>query len=258
MIVLLEATLWCGALLMVAVPLDIAQAAQSEDWRYQCDSAVGPDPSATATAPSASTAAPEDVTLRTPPATNPYASLTAPPGANLSDWERACISAMPSAPYQMPALRTPNSGVAVACAGALAVEQVGVRVVVGAGGLDGPSGDAFGPPVLTRYVTYLADLATSTGQCAPAALPPATQHTACSPLLPETIAGQGVCGQRVDIAAASAGDLVFWDYQDSRPNRVGIALGAGEIVTADLSAGRFVRQQIPHDADVRVKRVLGR
>ncbi|WP_280442712.1 hypothetical protein [Nocardia brasiliensis] len=76
-------------------------------------------------------------------------------------------------------------------------------------------------------------------------------------LLPNDLAGQGACGQRVEPSAASAGDLVFWNYRDFAPTRVGIALDSTEIVIADSGAGRYVRQPMPTSDDVRVKRVLG-
>ncbi|MEV6427500.1 hypothetical protein [Nocardia sp. NPDC051463] len=66
---------------------------------------------------------------------------------------------------------------------------------------------------------------------------------------------QGLCGQRVDLVAISSGDLIFWDYRNSAPTRVGIATDSTQLVTVDPS-GRVIHSAIPTANDVRVKRVL--
>jgi hypothetical protein len=227
----------------------------SDDVRYQCDSAIGPDRSASETA----TPAAEPIEVSVPPSENPYASLE--PDDGDSAWERACFGALKDAPYQVPPVRAGNTGVAAECAARLALGQVGRQA---------------DQALLVKFVVYHA----STENCEllpPVAdavdadvarnvddLPPASTcpDVGAVLLLPDTVAAQGVCGQRVDLAvsagvtAVSAGDLAFWDHRDNAPTRVGVAVGPTELVTVDQTTGLVVRQPIPVGDDVRVKRVL--
>lgn len=261
------AALLIGTIVLLSVVLGTTESTIARDLHHQCDSAVGPDPALSVSPTSVRRTPTTRETLTSPPPTNPYASLTARAGdPRLSQWQRDCLDAVPSAPYQLPALWNSTSGPGVECARQLATAQVGSRVVDGAGGLDGPDGDAFDPAIMTRYVTYLAELAAGTGACAQSAAPPTVRRSACAPLLPAAIAEQGVCGQRVEPSAASPGDLVFWDYRNvlpyangnrRAPTRVGIIVAVDEIVTADLVTGRFIRKPFPDAGDARVKRVIG-
>ncbi|MFQ6327798.1 hypothetical protein ACLMAL_16890 [Nocardia sp. CWNU-33] len=217
------------------------------------------------------------------PTTNPYAELTiAPDDTNASAWQRACVSAMKSAPYQLEPLLTGNDGMAAECARELALGGLSASSVVGGAGSDGSTGP-IDSAAMTRSLIYQASAAALTGRCersvglasapsapvAPLAGGGAVQSTgaaveACGrPItgtvvtLPNALAEQGVCGQRVDLSAVSAGDLIFWDYRDSAPTHVGVATGGTQLVTIDPISGRFVQQSMPTANDVRAKRVLG-
>ncbi len=255
-----------------------ATSAIASDLNYQCDSAVGPDPSQTAT-PSRATTAARPTAKSAPsggvtstPTTNPYAELTiAPDDTNASDWHRACATAMKYAPRQDPALLNVNAGIGVECARELALAQLT------ASGVRNDSGSRAGATEFTRSVIYQASAAQTTGRCAttegavaqPSAVDGADQSSgparrACGQLgeasvvvLPNTIAAQAACGQRVDPVAVSAGDLVFWNFRNNAPTQVGIAVGETRLVTTDAATGEFVELTIPSTNDVRVKRVLG-
>ncbi|MFC9897814.1 hypothetical protein ACFVMC_29345 [Nocardia sp. NPDC127579] len=235
--------------------------AVTQDLHEQCDSAVGPDPSATmTTGPNASPRTSAERPL-TAPTANPYAELTiAPDDTDVSDWYRACAAAMKSAPYQHPSLLVINGGATALCARDLAQASVGSGTGAAA--------------TLSRYVIYRASAVAMTGRCEGATaggtsasegatIPVVAPETAGScaltepVLLPKTVAGQGICGQRVDLSAVSAGDLVFWDYRDHAPTRVGVALGSGQIVSSDPTTDRITQEAMPTGSDVRVKRVLG-
>lgn len=255
----------------------------SADMHYQCDSAVGPDPSQTETATPRATAASSSgagAAPSTAPTVNPYAELTvAPDDTTASDWQRACASAIHTAPYQLPPLQTTMSGLLGDCARELAINHA---LKASAGSSDGAPSGPSSAAGLTRDVIYQASAAAVTGHCDPTAQPPDTESVAppargASPqpgsaavacgqsssigkaviVLPKTIAAQAACGQRVDPAAVSAGDLVFWDYRNNAPTRTGIALGATQVMTYDPYSGRFVEQSMPTGRDVRIKRVLG-
>jgi hypothetical protein len=259
-----------------------ATSAIASDLHYQCDSAVGPDSSQTVTATRASTAArPTALSapaagVTTAPTTNPYAQLTvAPDDTNVSDWQRACATAMKDAPYQDPPLLSGNSGIGAECARRLALAQAGAS----SNGGQGRAGGSADAAEFTRSVIYQASAAQSSGRCevtaAPVALPPsvdvvqqpsgATRRPcgqsdssgATVVVLPNTVAAQGACGQRVDLSAVSGGDLVFWNYRKNAPTEVGIAISGTMLVTLDSVNRGFVEQAIPSTADVRVKRVLG-
>ncbi|NEW40684.1 hypothetical protein GV794_01400 [Nocardia cyriacigeorgica] len=223
------------------------------------------------------------------PTTNPLVSITiAPDNTEISDYHRACMSAISSMapPLQIPALRRPNTGFAVECARELAYAQVGRRADV----------SSSAPVEIVRDVMYEASAAASTGSClvpvsgatdgstdpaVPQASSGYTEPTgSCAQTtrqavvyLPNTIAGQGMCGQRVRLDAVSPGDLVFWDYRDNAPTRVGIAVehtvvvatdpdtgefaaGQTRVVAADPATGEFAVLDVPSDSDARAKRVL--
>ncbi|WP_280482249.1 hypothetical protein [Nocardia cyriacigeorgica] len=280
--------------LVVAAFSGISESASSQFVNCQCDSAIGSDPSATT--------APTTVPGSTPcdsdeewdpsevPTTNPLVSMTvAPDDTEISDYHRACLSAIASAsaPLQTPASRKINTGLAVDCARELSYAKVDRR----ADGANSATAE------MIRDVIYEASVAAvSTGGCrrpaggesdgtTNAAAPPVgSGHTAptssCSSTtersvvhLPNTIAGQGLCGQRVRLDAVSPGDLIFWDYRDNAPARVGIAVeytqvvatdpdtgeftaGYVRVVTADPGTGLFALVDIPSDSDARAKRVL--
>jgi hypothetical protein len=172
---------------------------------------------------------------------------------------------MATAPFQVPPLQTAASGAAVDC-----IRQVALAF------LGSSSADAAG---LTQDAIGQASQVDSTGRCqvpaAPYAMndssasvalatPPAVpavaaacpQSGSAAVLLPGTLAAQGLCGQRVATTAISPGDLVFWNYSNNAPTRVGVAVSASDIITSDPSTGRVVEQALPSGKDVRVKRVL--
>ncbi|MGY4098668.1 hypothetical protein ACW2Q0_03760 [Nocardia sp. R16R-3T] len=294
--VLLAVVGGCGSMLAVVVlSVGGVTSPAAADLNYQCDSAVGPDPASTATLVPSTTAAASAGSrtggadsARSPavPTTNPYAELTiAPDDTDASEWQRACVSALKSAPYQAPPLQTANTGFVAECAQKLALAQLGPP--------SGTTGDSSGGVVadlaeMGRSVIYQASAASATGRCdlpngaaaingAPASSQTgdagqtsATTRKPCGQLsaatgnvvsglvvLPNNIAGQASCGQRVDPSAVSAGDLVFWNYRNNAPMRSGIAVGATQIVTVDPASGRTVQETMPTGRDVRVKRVLG-
>jgi cell wall-associated NlpC family hydrolase len=255
-----------------------ATSAIASDLHYQCDSAVGPDPSQAMTPSRASTAARPTVrstpvsAVTATPTTNPYAELTiAPDDTSASDWQRACVTAMRDAPRQDPPLLTGNWGIGAECARELALAQLT------ASGARTGSGGRGNAAEFTRSVIYQASAALTTGRCATtegtaaqqsaaggAGQPSGSTRRACGQIgeasvvvLPNTIAAQGACGQRVDPSAVSAGDLVFWNYRNNAPTQVGIAVSDIRLVTTDATTGEFVELAIPSANDVRVKRVLG-
>ncbi|MEV6137042.1 hypothetical protein AB0L63_13490 [Nocardia sp. NPDC051990] len=256
----------------------------SADLHYQCDSAVGPDPSQTETATPRAAAASGSgagAAPSTAPTVNPYAELTvAPDDRTASDWQRACASAIRTAPYQLPPLQTTMSGLLGDCARELAINHA---LKASAGSADGAPSGPSSAAGLMRDVIYQASAAAVTGHCDPMTQPPDNTEPVTPPargtsgqpgsaavacgqsssigkaviVLPKTVAAQAACGQRVDPAAVSAGDLVFWDYRSNAPTRTGIALGATQVMTYDAYSGRFVEQSMPTGRDVRIKRVLG-
>lgn len=274
---------------VVAAFTGISTSSGERFFNCQCDSAIGPDTSVTTTSTPNSTVCdsedewdPSDV-----PTTNPYASMTvAPDDTEASQYHRDCLSAMESAPLQTPASRKPNTGFAVECARRLALAQVGTFAYE----------SESAPAQMTRDVLYEASAASSTGHCSlPAGgggpgregtTPPTAHYDSTVPTgscahstdqkivdLPNTIAEQGLCGQRVHLDAVSPGDLIFWDYRDHAPTRVGIAVewtcaaadpvaaectavARPRVVAADPSTGRFEVLDLPVDGDARAKRVL--
>ncbi|MFE3445386.1 hypothetical protein ACFXNW_20350 [Nocardia sp. NPDC059180] len=277
---------------VVAAFTGVSTSSGEQFFNCQCDSAIGPDPSVTTTSTPGSTPCdsegewdPSGV-----PTTNPYAKLTiAPEDTEISDYRRECLAAMTgtaSPPLQTPAARKSNAGFAVECARELAVARVGQ-----------PSGGSNSAQAeMTREVVYEASVALSTGRCVlPAGgdvsggdgvVAPTVQSGYTLPTgscaqttdqtvvdLPNTIAGQGLCGQRVRLDAVSPGDLIFWDYTDHAPTRVGIAVDwtcatvdpdtgkctavrPPRVVAADPATGQFAVLELPSDGDARAKRVL--
>lgn len=267
---------------MIATFAGNTSTSAAADLHYQCDSAVGPDPAFATVTSSATTSrrAADIIPESAAPTTNPYAEWTIAPDDNdATDWQRSCASAMRSASWQLPPLQTVNTGLAVECARqfALAVARQPSTLEPGRNGSQGTVDAA----TLTKEVIDAASGAAMTGQCLQAAsvgtagsssgvTMPRTESTqvACgrpsssttttrsSVVLPSSVAAQGVCGQRVDTTAISAGDLVFWDYRSNAPTRVGIAVDATQIVTVDPDSGQVVERVLPTGSDVRVKRVL--
>ncbi|MBF6339855.1 hypothetical protein IU450_28770 [Nocardia abscessus] len=264
-------------MMVLLVVIGGATSAIASDLHYQCDSAVGPDPSQTVT-PSRATTAARPTAKSAPaggvtstPTTNPYAELTiAPDDTNASEWDRACATAMKYAPRQDPALLYVNGGIGVECARELALARLA------ASGAGNDSGSRAGATEFTRSVIYQASAAQTTGRCTtteavaqPSAVdgagrPSGPARRACGQLgeasvvvLPNTIAAQAACGQRVDPVAVSAGDLVFWNFRNNAPTQVGIAVSDTRLVTTDAATGEFIELTIPSTNDVRVKRVLG-
>ncbi|MQY23646.1 NlpC/P60 family protein [Nocardia macrotermitis] len=263
-------------LLWLALMAGSAASASSADLYYQCDSAIGPDPSATETVvpTTAGSATQDTLPSSVVPTTNPYASLTiAPDETDVSGWQRACVSAMPSAPYQLPPLSTVNYGPSVACARQLALAAT--QQVPESG--TGSAAESFAQSA--QSLIYLASNASGTGGCAAgtagmsarSSSPGTSASTvtstggSCNTLtdaaslqvaLPNTIAAQSRCGQRVDRNAVSPGDLVFWGYRDYAPTRMGIAVDGSRMVTSEPGSGQVVQEAIPTSSDVRVKRVL--
>lgn len=241
----------------------------ASDLRYQCDSAVGPDPfasQAVATPPARSARDPEGSVAA--PTTNPYTEMTV--GNDSSSWERACAAALREAPYQEAPVRGVAAGVAATCARQLALTTVSplpdTTDSVQPGESNAPRRPAAGPVDLVRYVIYHAAASVGSGQCdvtgsgdvgVAAEWPDGRcTTTATVALLPKTLARQAACGQRVNPDTISAGDVVFWDFRDHAPTRAGIAIGPSDLVTTGGEGGRMVVRPIPSGADVRVKRVL--
>ncbi|MBF6415260.1 NlpC/P60 family protein [Nocardia cyriacigeorgica] len=278
--------------IVVAAFSGVSNSSGEQFFNCQCDSAIGPDPSATTTTTAGSTPCdsdeewePSDV-----PSTNPLVSMTVAPGeTEISDYHRTCMSAIASGapPLQTPALRNANTGFAVDCARELAYAQVGNRTR----GSDAAQGEVI------RDLVYAASVAVPTGRCiAPAdgtvsgstgSASPSVQSGYTTPTgscaqtadqqtavyLPNTVAGQALCGQRVRLGAVSPGDLVFWDYRDNAPTRAGIAVehtrvtatdsdtgefvaGVMRVVAVDPATGEFTLLDVPSDSDARAKRVL--
>lgn len=267
----------CGVLMVAFSGVDTAVAA---DMNYQCDTAIGPDSSVTVTATAAATGG----SVAIPPTANPYASLPDDGSPRM----RACRNAMHSAPYQMPPLHSANTGLAVECAHTTAVALVD-QALSGSGGGTNTADTAALLSLVTRWASMAAltgtcpavrgvDLSAERGQSASRAVSPAR---GCPSLtmaavieLPGTIAAQSLCGQRVDQAAASPGDLVFWQYDDYAPVRAGIAVtwpaptnattgsvvvanqAPAQMVTVDPVTGLVVQTALPTRGDVRIKRLL--
>ncbi|MEU4345548.1 hypothetical protein AB0H00_30565 [Nocardia sp. NPDC023852] len=284
---LIVAILVTGGLFAIVIILVLivggATSAIASDLHYQCDSAVGPDPSQTVTVTRAAAAAlptaptAPATSASSAPTTNPYAALTiAPDDSSASDWQRSCVTALKIAPYQAQPLLAGNSGIGAECARELALTLAAAP----ASGAQDATGGRADAADLTRSIIYRASAAQSTGRCelvagSAAAEPPAADSAgatggsaqrACGQsdgvgstvvVLPNTLAAQGACGQRVDPAAVSPGDLVFWDYRRNAPTHAGIAVSATQLVTIDATTGRCVEVSMPSTSDVRVKRVLG-
>lgn len=254
--VLVVLLLTCGLCLftpLIALGNQVSHGAL--DYRNQCDSAIGSDPSVTTTTTTTTSAPRPQVSPSPLPSINPYVSLTLEPNdPNVTDRDRACASALKSAPYQPPGdVEESNTGIAVGCAQELAFHYA-----------DNATGD---PAVMTRDVIYAASAAALSGRCAALRAPAGSDVNpsgcgdpngpARAVVLPETVGQQSHCGRRVHLSAISAGDLVFWDFRDAAATRVGVAVGPKEMVAGDSGGGRFVRQPIPTARDVLVKRVLG-
>ncbi|MET9489845.1 hypothetical protein [Nocardia sp. NPDC006630] len=275
LLVTAAATAGLGTILAVLVIFSGGIAsATSADLHYQCDSAVGPDPAVTETTTTTTSAPPETVTPSDVPTPNPYAEMTVAPGeTGVSNWMRACLPAMRSAPYQLQPLRTADTGFAPECARQIAMTLVGGATGSAAGAQTDPA--RMTAVVISRASATTATCESSSGtrddgtalRSGGVAVSDRSDSGSCptsrgtgTVVLPDTVAAQSLCGQRVDPAWVSAGDLVYWDYRDYRdyaPTRVGIAVSATDIVASDPATGVIAQQSIPTGPDVRVKRVLG-
>ncbi|MGW1742668.1 hypothetical protein ACWCPQ_28115 [Nocardia sp. NPDC001965] len=240
----------CGGIITALVPLGEMMSAGKRHYNLQCDIALGPEPGASPSPTTTTTTArPEPMTPR--PTANPYAELNFDPNdPNVTDRDLACQSAMKSAPLQDEPWQQVNASWEAVCAAELAQRYP----------------EAGGTATMADYardVIYSASIYRSTGQCVPTRAPAAVAMENCGDpsravsavVLPAVVGDQGYCGQLVAPEAASAGDLVFWEYRDRRATRVGIALGPRELVTVD--SGKFVRLALPEGAEVQIKRVLG-
>ncbi|MGW4843056.1 hypothetical protein [Nocardia brasiliensis] len=245
------------------------------DLRGQCTNAIGPDPSETATVTRSvhvDTRPPPRSAPATSPTANPYASLTIPPTAEVSEWLGECAAAVRVADYRGPMLQIQNSGRTVDCAGWLALAALERSAAAGEADV---SADA---AAFLQWVTYFASLADGPAGChypatgAPGArvVPEAVDATRrgcalpadpsgrrpAAVVLPDRIVDQALCGQPVQRAAMSTGDLVFWEFQRYKPLRAGIAVDATTVVAVDPAVGRIVRVSLAPSTVIGVKRVL--
>jgi hypothetical protein len=190
------------------------------ELRYlQPDIVATPTPSAAPTRP--------DTAAVTPPRRNPYASLTAPPGAEARTV--ACVEAMKTGEFVGPPVRRPGTAV-----GRLAAE-LAVR----------------------RLATPATPAQTSAARTPVAALSPANlvrsvylQASQGNVVMPENLADQIGVGERVDPGAISPGDLVFSAFTvDAGPTEVMIAISAtdgigaardGRLAVAPLPTGNII------------------
>ncbi|WP_228002922.1 C40 family peptidase [Nocardia australiensis] len=255
-----------GGVLLFAVLFGSASGASvASDFLYQCDTNVGPNPAADAVLPRPGLDA--KVSPAPAPTANPYAGAPIEPE---NEWQRACLNSL-TAPYQLPPVNTLNSGYAVECARAAAQAALAAADAAAIGA---------DPANLAGGIIAAASAGSMTGRCelspggAPSAAAPSSDSGAvgqsCAKtadpgggsvpgVLPNTTAAQALCGQRVDISAVSAGDLVFWGYREDRnyvPSNVGVAVDTTELITINPATGRVVQQSIPTSPDVRVRRVL--
>ncbi|WP_280278443.1 hypothetical protein [Nocardia wallacei] len=279
-IILVVVVLIILIMLLVVVVTGSTTEALSSDFHYQCDSAIGPDSAVVRTEQPVPGGDESRYPTQLPsaaPTTNPYASLTAAPDdKSVSAWQRTCLTAMRAAPYQLPPLRSFNNGPASECARQLALSKLqGGGSAQNAGGESNDA--ALARSVIAQasatLVTGRCDTGGATGQDAARSASAAGAGGAgftqggCAAItnanvfptvvvLPVSVAGQAACGQRVAVSAMSAGDLVFWDFRDNAPTRVGVAVGGAQLVTVEPGTGQAVQQFVPANADVRVKRVL--
>ncbi|WP_069159705.1 hypothetical protein [Nocardia altamirensis] len=279
LIIFVLTLVFCG--LSIPLTLLTALATQNSNAKEyvhdQCESVLRDEPAGTSTVtPTSTTARSSQTPQQTAagatsewPTVNPLAGATvADDDTKTPPWYRACFSAMRIAPPQDSSRQTSNAGQAVDCAREVALGYLGSAES------SGTTGGSVSAQAMTQDIIYRASTAAVTGYCAKSGsvgvvTPTETAPSWCGqPLdpnaapvvvqLPNDLASQGACGQRVEPSATSAGDLVFWDYRDSgdfAPTRVGLALDATEILTEE--SGRYVRQAMPTADDVRVKRVLG-
>ncbi|MFI6218517.1 hypothetical protein ACIBCD_41455 [Nocardia brasiliensis] len=268
------------AVLVVALISTTSMLAEGyTDLRQQCANAIGPDPSEPVTttragrADAVPTPASRDARTTNLPTANPYASLTIPPTAtDVPEWLGECIAAVQVADYRGPISQARNAGPAADCAGWLALAALG-RNATGGGSAAPADAASF-----ARWVTYHASLATGSAGChypATDALESrvvpeagsAVRRGCVSPagldgrrptavVLPERIADQALCGQPVDRAAISPGDLVFWEFQRYTPRRVGVAVDTATVIAVDPVSGGLAQVLLTPQTAIGVKRVL--
>jgi hypothetical protein len=232
-------------------------------FETQCTDIDGDDPSATET--TTETTTPDTETPTDTPTDNPFVGMTTDP--SFDAYTNDCIVDMNSGvPPQNPPMQVANDTVTATCAAALARRQEHATVVDGAGDLSGPTDGGFGPAQFIQYVIAGASYARVTGRCEPLAqtTAPVTQESTTyeenlndirTMVLPDTIAAQVGYGQVVAQSSISAGDLVFWDYSDYKPTRVGVALSQTTMIAP--SGDEFTLQSpLPTGKNVVYKRVL--
>lgn len=170
-----------------------------------------PDTTPTPTRAATPTATPDSAAAPSPQQPNPYAGLTAPPGADART--AACVEAMKTGQFVAPPVRTPGPAAGWRAA-ELAARQVGLLATPTDGSVAGPTNESFSAANLVKYVYYQ----TSRGRVS----------------MPETLAAQIGVGERVDPSAISPGDLVYFAFTPAGgPTAVMIALNATEGVDAN-------------------------
>ena len=199
----------------------------SYEVRYlQPESTAAPTTVSTAAATPSATAA-------AVPQRNPYAALTAPPDADART--AACVQAVKTGEFVAPPATAAGSE-SGRLAAELALRQVGLLATSSDGSAAGPTNEAFSPANLVRYVYY--------------------QSSRGKVLMPDTLAAQIGVGQRVDPAAISPGDLVYYRFTpDAGPSAVMIAVSPTQgidtsglnqpIAVAPLPAGNVIVKR-PH------------
>lgn len=210
----------------------------AQDFSYQCDSQLGPDPSASATVTPPPLPTDEDDTAVTP-STNPYAPPSDVELSELPDRIRQCLSVLPSAPYQLPPLTTRSQSAEGRQAALLANTLVSRSISAAADGgtLDGPTRGAISGPGLVRYVLY--------------------QATGHALVLPKDLPAQFRYGQRVDPRAISPGDVIFTSVERGVPAAAAIAISATVAVSVPTENGAHLfLTTIPTAGNIIIKRLV--
>ncbi|WP_142305063.1 C40 family peptidase [Mycobacterium avium] len=188
--------------LVTSVSLD--QAPPTTTWETTLLQPATTTPPTTTPASTSSTAPPTTTatsTNSTSP-TNPYATLTAPPTADAKT--TACADAVRTGDVVKAPLKTPGDDTGRRAA-ALANDQVGQMATASDGSTAGPTNNAFSAANLVRYAYY--------------------QATRGEITLPKDVTQQIDTGDRVDPAAISPGDLVFFNFTpDHGPTAVMLAI----------------------------------
>lgn len=185
----------------------------------------------TVATPTPSAAPPRQAVAVTPPRRNPYASLTAPPGAEARTV--ACVEAMKIGEFVGPPVRRPGTPVG-RLAAELAVRHIATPTTPAQTSAARTPVTALSPANLVRTV-YL-------------------QASQGNVVMPENLADQIGVGERVDPSAISPGDLVFSAFTvDTGPTEVMIAISATDGIGAAGGDGRLALAPLP-TGNVIVKR----